>query len=109
MDFVRALVSTRARCDRRDVTSWLAAANHRRLTLHSRRAWGRDRTPVAVPVSLVHAVREDVTTTACGLPRPAYTVGIWPLRGEGGICPDCRRWTGVGLPTVIELPKDAPR
>jgi hypothetical protein len=67
------------------VNTWLAGAEHRQVVLAHRRGPGH---PLIVPTSLVHAIREDLDTTACGIARPAYCIGFWPTV-DADHCPSC--------------------
>lgn len=79
------------------VGEWLAAAEHRRVVTTSRRSLRPARDVVVLPDDILHAVREDITTTACGRPRPGYILGLFPMPGDVEHCPVCLRISGEAV------------
>jgi hypothetical protein len=71
------------------MSEWLAAADRANIVPHPRRRWQRAQLPRVVPKSTVHAVKETVEKTACGLTRPDLIVGIWPMAEPIEHCEDC--------------------
>lgn len=78
------------------MNSWLAGAASRRVVPGPRRRAGQ---PVIVAAGIVHAIREDLDTAACGVARPAYCLGFWPLDGDVEHCASCA--AAVNVATVF--------
>jgi hypothetical protein len=72
-----------------NMSEWLAAADRAHIEPRPRRRWHRAQLPYVVPKSAVHAVKETVEKTACGLTRPDLVVGIWPMDEPTEHCEDC--------------------
>jgi hypothetical protein len=80
------------------MTEWLAATERRRVVPRSRRVLRPRSTVVVLPDATLHAVKEDLATTACGKAPPEFVLGIWPMEGDVERCPRCLR--AVGTPTL---------